>query len=147
MVNALLIRRERKRKIVWRILICIFVLQVSISFDRSTAEPAENISLQISTDPMSLVNLLAVDQSVLLMATGNDVTQVDVRIFIEIFFSRVITNKRHNFIHTLPLNMFWRSENYILILHAHTALLCIHVWNVTFQIRSDVIARIFIDDD
>jgi len=53
---------------------------VSISFDRTTAEPAENVSLHISTDPVSLVNILAVDQSVLLMASGNDITQIDVRI-------------------------------------------------------------------
>lgn len=53
--------------------------QISMSFDRSSAEPAENVSLQITTDPHSLVYILAVDQSVLLMATGNDVTQQDVR--------------------------------------------------------------------
>jgi len=51
-----------------------------MSFDRSQAEPAENVSLEIRTDPNSLVNVLAVDQSVLLLATGNDVTQTDVRL-------------------------------------------------------------------
>ncbi|KAH3716732.1 hypothetical protein DPMN_059461 [Dreissena polymorpha] len=56
----------------------VFRNSISMSFDRPTAEPAENVSLQITTDPQSLVCILAVDQSVLLMATGNDVTQQDV---------------------------------------------------------------------
>lgn len=54
------------------------ILQVEISFDRAKAEPAENVSLLITSDPVSLVNLLAVDQSVLLLGTGNDVTQREV---------------------------------------------------------------------
>ena len=41
-------------------------------------EPGDNITLQITTDPLSQVHLLAVDQSVLLMQTGNDITQGDV---------------------------------------------------------------------
>lgn len=52
---------------------------MNITFDQTTAEPAASVSLQISTDPLSLVSLLAVDQSVLVIATGNDVTQNDVR--------------------------------------------------------------------
>ncbi|XP_052246732.1 CD109 antigen-like [Dreissena polymorpha] len=56
----------------------VFTNKVAISFDRNTAEPAENVTLQISTDPRSMVNILAVDQSVMLMATGNDVTQKNV---------------------------------------------------------------------
>ncbi|KAL4237870.1 hypothetical protein ACF0H5_002580 [Mactra antiquata] len=55
-----------------------FKNKISISFDQTTAEPGENISLSISTDPMSLVNLLAVDQSVLLLASGNDITKKEV---------------------------------------------------------------------
>ncbi|KAL4237648.1 hypothetical protein ACF0H5_002362 [Mactra antiquata] len=55
-----------------------FKNKISLSFDKTKAEPGENVSLSIATDPMSLVNLLAVDQSVLLLATGNDVTQEDI---------------------------------------------------------------------
>ncbi|KAL4237869.1 hypothetical protein ACF0H5_002579 [Mactra antiquata] len=55
-----------------------FKNKISLSFDQTTAEPGENVSLSIVTDPMSLVNLLAVDQSVLLLASGNDVTQGDI---------------------------------------------------------------------
>lgn len=69
--------------ILYIFLYCILCIKsnvkVNITFDQSTAEPAENVTLQISTDPFSLVSLLAVDQSVLLLATGNDVTQEDVR--------------------------------------------------------------------
>ncbi|XP_052800199.1 CD109 antigen-like isoform X1 [Mya arenaria] len=56
----------------------VFQNKISMSFDKTQAEPAENVSLQISTDADSLVNILAVDQSVLLLATGNDITQFDV---------------------------------------------------------------------
>ncbi|WAQ93982.1 CD109-like protein, partial [Mya arenaria] len=45
----------------------VFQNKISMSFDKTQAEPAENVSLQISTDADSLVNILAVDQSVLLL--------------------------------------------------------------------------------
>ncbi|KAL3876288.1 hypothetical protein ACJMK2_034153 [Sinanodonta woodiana] len=56
----------------------IFKNKVSLAFDKTTAEPGDGINLQITTDPKSLINLLAVDQSVLLMKTGNDISQTDV---------------------------------------------------------------------
>ncbi|KAL5012796.1 hypothetical protein ScPMuIL_011347 [Solemya velum] len=52
--------------------------QVTLGFDRTKAEPGENISLAITADPQSIVNLLAVDQSVLILGSGNDVTQTDI---------------------------------------------------------------------
>ncbi|KAL5012797.1 hypothetical protein ScPMuIL_011348 [Solemya velum] len=52
--------------------------QVSLSFDRAEAEPGDNISLAITADPQSVVNLLAVDQSVMILGTGNDVTHTQV---------------------------------------------------------------------
>ena len=55
-----------------------FCAQVSLGYNQSSVEPGDNITLQIATDPLSQVHLLAVDQSVLLMATGNDITQGDV---------------------------------------------------------------------
>ena len=54
------------------------VFQVALSYDKATVEPGDNITLDVTTDPLSQVHLLAVDQSVLLMKTGNDITQGDV---------------------------------------------------------------------
>ena len=49
-----------------------------MEFSRSSAEPGDAINLRVTTDPNSLVNVLAVDQSVILLKTGNDITQKDV---------------------------------------------------------------------
>ena len=53
-------------------------LQVSINFDKTKAQPGENVNVQVTADPNSLVNLLAVDQSVLLLKSGNDITPEEV---------------------------------------------------------------------
>ncbi|KAL5016375.1 hypothetical protein ScPMuIL_005964 [Solemya velum] len=55
-----------------------FQNQVSLGFDQNQVLPGGNVSLTVSADPHSVVNLLAVDQSVLLLKTGNDVTQSEV---------------------------------------------------------------------
>ena len=55
--------------------------QVSIDFDRTKAQPHENVSVIVTADPASTVNLLAVDQSVLLMKSGNDITSSQVSLF------------------------------------------------------------------
>lgn len=55
-----------------------FLNQVSIDFDRAKAQPHENVSVIVTADPASTVNLLAVDQSVLLMKSGNDITSSQV---------------------------------------------------------------------
>lgn len=55
-----------------------FCLQVSISFDKTKAQPGDAVNVQVTADPMSVVNLLAVDQSVLLLKSGNDITQSQV---------------------------------------------------------------------
>ncbi|XP_048243994.1 CD109 antigen-like [Haliotis rufescens] len=52
----------------------IFDNKVSIEFSRNESKPHENIDVLVSADPMSSVNLLAVDQSVLLLKSGNDIT-------------------------------------------------------------------------
>ncbi|XP_035679836.1 CD109 antigen-like [Branchiostoma floridae] len=52
-----------------------FENQVSVSYDKDRAEPAEDIAVTVRADPDSLVALLTVDQSVLLLASGNDITQ------------------------------------------------------------------------
>jgi CD109 antigen len=52
----------------------IFRNNVSISFDTTKAEPHTNVSLEVTAEPGSEVYILAVDQSVLLLRTGNDIT-------------------------------------------------------------------------
>ncbi|XP_071127944.1 CD109 antigen-like isoform X2 [Mytilus edulis] len=56
----------------------VFNNQVSISFDKTKAQPGDAVNVQVTADPMSVVNLLAVDQSVLLLKSGNDITQSQV---------------------------------------------------------------------
>ncbi|XP_048243500.1 CD109 antigen-like isoform X10 [Haliotis rufescens] len=55
-----------------------FENKVSISMDKTTAQPGDSVNVQVTADPQSLVNLLAVDQSVLLLKSGNDITQSEV---------------------------------------------------------------------
>ncbi|KAL4230965.1 hypothetical protein ACF0H5_011338 [Mactra antiquata] len=56
----------------------VFQNQVSIDFDKTKAQPGESVNVVVTADPQSLVNLLAVDQSVLLLKSGNDVTASEV---------------------------------------------------------------------
>ncbi|XP_052721975.1 CD109 antigen-like isoform X2 [Crassostrea angulata] len=56
----------------------VFQNQVALSFDKTKAQPGENVNVRVTADPMSTVNLLAVDQSVLLLKSGNDITQEEV---------------------------------------------------------------------
>ena len=50
-----------------------------MSFDKSTAKPGDSATISVSAHPDSLVALLAVDQSVLLLKSDNDITQDTVR--------------------------------------------------------------------
>ena len=43
--------------------------------DRNQVEPGEKVKLTVKADPDSSVGLLAVDQSVLLLKSGNDITK------------------------------------------------------------------------
>ena len=54
--------------------------QVSLSFDKNKTQPGKSLNLKVTAAPASYVGLLAVDQSVLLLKGGNDITQKDVRI-------------------------------------------------------------------
>ncbi|XP_052103780.1 CD109 antigen-like [Mytilus californianus] len=56
----------------------IFDNAVSLKFNKKTATPGEEVSLQVTADQKSLVNVLAVDKSVLLLKSGNDITTQDV---------------------------------------------------------------------
>lgn len=49
-----------------------------MSYSKDKAQPGESVDVQVSAVTGSLVGLLAVDQSVLLLAGGNDITQQDV---------------------------------------------------------------------
>ena len=50
-------------------------MQVSLSFGSSEVRPGEKLSLTVSAHRESYVGVLAVDQSVLLLKGGNDITQ------------------------------------------------------------------------
>ncbi|XP_041359485.1 CD109 antigen-like isoform X2 [Gigantopelta aegis] len=52
----------------------IFENKVSIKFSQDEAEPHTRMDVMVTADSMSQVNLLAVDQSVLLLKSGNDIT-------------------------------------------------------------------------
>lgn len=51
-----------------------FQNQVSISMNRAEAEPADSVDVTVHATPQSTAYLLAVDQSVLLLKSGNDIT-------------------------------------------------------------------------
>ncbi|XP_046569083.1 LOW QUALITY PROTEIN: CD109 antigen-like [Haliotis rubra] len=52
----------------------VFDNKVSIDFSKNDSKPHDNIDVLVSADPMSSVNVLAVDQSVLLLKSGNDIS-------------------------------------------------------------------------
>ena len=52
---------------------------MSLEYSKERVRPRESIDLQVKAEPKSEVALLAVDKSVLLLATGNDITEADVR--------------------------------------------------------------------
>ncbi|XP_063425362.1 CD109 antigen-like [Mytilus trossulus] len=52
--------------------------KVTIKFDKTMAEPADRVVLRVTADPGSLVNVLAVDKSILLLRSANDITAADV---------------------------------------------------------------------
>ncbi|XP_071959469.1 CD109 antigen-like [Antedon mediterranea] len=64
-----------------------FKNQVSLSFSSDVVEPSDNINVDITATEGSLVYLLAVDQSVLLLKSGNDITQQKVIEELETFDS------------------------------------------------------------
>ncbi|KAK2182225.1 hypothetical protein NP493_362g01068 [Ridgeia piscesae] len=67
----------------------LFSNEVSLSFDKNKTKPGESLNLKVTADPASYVGLLAVDQSVLLLKGGNDITQKDVSI---VGFSQIVFN-------------------------------------------------------
>jgi CD109 antigen len=59
----------------------LFQNKVSLSIDKQSAEPGDSIKFTVNADPESYVGLLAVDQSVLLLKSGNDITKELVSFF------------------------------------------------------------------
>ncbi|XP_063430935.1 CD109 antigen-like [Mytilus trossulus] len=56
----------------------IFKNKVNINFNTRRAKPGDDVEVGLTADPNSLVNVLAVDKSVLLLKSGNDITSQDV---------------------------------------------------------------------
>ena len=52
-----------------------------MSFSKKEVKPADNITLSIQASPKSYIGVLAVDQSVTLLKTGNDISQSEVYFF------------------------------------------------------------------
>lgn len=53
----------------------LFRNDVSLSMDRNSAEPGDTVKFTVKAASDSYVGLLAVDQSVLLLKSGNDITR------------------------------------------------------------------------
>ena len=53
----------------------LFQNDVTLAIDRTSAQPGENVQFTLNAAPDSFVGVLAVDQSVLLLKSGNDITQ------------------------------------------------------------------------
>ncbi|KAK0052968.1 thioester-containing protein 4, partial [Biomphalaria pfeifferi] len=56
----------------------VFKNKVSVGLDKTDAEPGDDVTLTVKADPDSSAYCLAIDQSVLLLKRGNDVTDNDV---------------------------------------------------------------------
>jgi CD109 antigen len=50
---------------------------VNITTDTEETQPGTDVELTVETKPNSYVGILGVDQSVLLLKTGNDITKVN----------------------------------------------------------------------
>ena len=57
-----------------------FYLQVSVKLNTTDAGPGAPVAVTLDADPSSVAHLAAIDQSVLLLRSGNDVTADDVRL-------------------------------------------------------------------
>lgn len=56
----------------------VFRTPVSLSTSVASTNPGSSVSVNVATKPGALVGVLGLDQSILLLKTGNDVTQADV---------------------------------------------------------------------
>uniref|UniRef100_T1IYG2 TEP1-F n=1 Tax=Strigamia maritima TaxID=126957 RepID=T1IYG2_STRMM len=63
----------------------LFQKIVDLKANKHGSQPGDTINFQVTTQPNSFVGLLAVDQSVLLLKSGNDVTQEEIIHQLELF--------------------------------------------------------------
>jgi hypothetical protein len=54
-----------------------FFFQVKINTNAEETQPGKNVELTVEAKPNSYVGILGVDQSVLLLKSGNDITEVN----------------------------------------------------------------------
>ncbi|XP_071786205.1 CD109 antigen-like isoform X2 [Asterias amurensis] len=52
-----------------------FQNEVTVTFDQDEVKPGDNINLEVTAEANSYVGILAIDTSVMLLKTGNDITQ------------------------------------------------------------------------
>ncbi|CAH1779306.1 unnamed protein product, partial [Owenia fusiformis] len=57
---------------------CACKNDVTVRFNKAQTKPGEEVTVDVTATSGSFVGILAVDQSVLLLKTGNDITQADV---------------------------------------------------------------------
>jgi len=55
----------------------LFFFQVKINTNSEETQPGMDVELTVETKPNSYVGILGVDQSVLLLKSGNDITEVN----------------------------------------------------------------------
>ncbi|XP_071088566.1 CD109 antigen-like [Haliotis cracherodii] len=70
----------------------LFTNKVTLGFSRNESQPHESVDVKVSADPQSLVSLLVVDQSVTLLASGNDITSDMVETQLKYYDNRGTTN-------------------------------------------------------
>lgn len=59
-----------------------YIFQVSVKTDMKDTKPGGLVNVSVETKPNAIVGLLGIDQSVLLLKSGNDITQNDASILI-----------------------------------------------------------------
>ncbi|XP_064610073.1 CD109 antigen-like [Liolophura sinensis] len=79
----------------------IFQNKVSVNFNTPKAQPGDQVDCHVTADPDSHVNILAVDQSVLLLKSGNDITEGQVNDELQTFDTIDVSK------HRPPFFQFW----------------------------------------
>lgn len=63
-----------------------------MKFNKKKVVPNTKIKLKLKAEPQSEMHVLAVDKKVLLLKTGNDITQTDVCMYPVILYSEILQN-------------------------------------------------------
>jgi len=67
-----------------------------VEFSNNTTRPADTVRISVSAHPASYVGLLAVDQSVLLLRQGNDITQDSVGYVLNYYYNFTTHSRDHS---------------------------------------------------